>query len=154
MDLHGSTEGPRWTTTHTTPGIEGFEAAFRDGWRAFEDAAPCLDALDAAGIAFGALSNAAIDYQRQKLAACGLQRVPMLVGVDTLGFGKPDPKMFHLGCQKIGFDPADVVYVGDEFDIDGLGALDAGMQSVWLTDRLWRRTARTRRGSPMRRGRA
>ena len=48
-----------------------------------------LEALDAAGVPYGGLSNARSDYQVTKLAACGLARVPMLVGGDTLGFGKP-----------------------------------------------------------------
>ena len=75
----------------------------------------------------------------------------MLVGVDTLGFGKPDPtagqsraqtahpfrgkpdpEVFWEACRRIGFAPAEVLYVGDEFDIDGVGALDAGLESAWL----------------------
>ena len=62
--------------------------------------------------------NAAVAYQQEKLAASGLERMPMLVGVDTLGFGKPDPRVFALACELIGEDPADVAYVGDEYDID------------------------------------
>ena len=111
---------------------DGFEAAFVAGWRAHDDAIACLDALDAAGIPFGALSNAAVAYQEAKLEACGLVRVPMLVGVDTLGFGKPDPRVFALACERIGMDAADVAYVGDEYDIDALAADQAGLMGIWL----------------------
>ena len=111
---------------------EGFEAAFRAGWRAHDDAIGCLDDLAAAGIPFGALSNAAVAYQEAKLAASGLDRVPMLVGVDTLGFGKPDPRVFALACELIGEDPSHVAYVGDEYDIDAVAATAAGMRGIWL----------------------
>ena len=110
-----------------------FERHFREGWAAHPDAAPVLDALDAAGIPYGGLSNADFDYQVTKLAACGLERVPMLVGVDTLGFGKPDPAVFLLACERLGFAPAEVAYVGDEFDVDPLAAVAAGLgMGVWV----------------------
>ena len=111
---------------------EGFEAAFRAGWRAHDDAAACLDQLAQAGLPYGALSNAAVEYQVAKLAASGLERVPMLVGTDTLGFGKPDPRVFALACELIGEDPAHVAYVGDEFDIDAVAATAAGLRGIWL----------------------
>jgi len=109
-----------------------FEQAFRDGWRAHDDAAACLAALDARGIAYGGLSNAALAYQEQKLAACGLEHMPMLVGVDTLGFGKPRPEVFQLACEKLGVAPHQVAYVGDELDIDAVAAVRAGLQGIWL----------------------
>jgi putative hydrolase of the HAD superfamily len=111
---------------------DAFEAAFQAGWTAHDDAAACLDALDAAGIPYGALSNAPNDYQVRKLAASGLARVQMLVGVDTLGFGKPDPRVFALACELLGFDAQHVAYVGDEYDIDALAATQAGLQGIWL----------------------
>lgn len=110
----------------------GFEAAFRAGWRAHDDAVACLDELEAAGIPYGALSNAAVAYQEEKLAASGLARVPMFVGVDTLGFGKPDPRVFALACELIGEEPAHVAYVGDEYDIDAVAATQAGLLGIWL----------------------
>jgi putative hydrolase of the HAD superfamily len=96
------------------------------------DAAAALDELDALGLPYGGLSNAAFAYQEQKLAACGLARVPMVVGVDTLGFGKPDSRVFALGAERMGLRPQEIAYVGDEYDIDALAASDAGMVGIWL----------------------
>ncbi|MCR6712928.1 MAG: HAD family hydrolase [Demequina sp.] len=89
--LHVMYGGPELDDEAYDAWNEDFERAFQEGWRAHEDAAASLDVLDAEGIPYGALSNAAVAYQELKLAKCGLERVPMLVGVDTLGFGKPDP---------------------------------------------------------------
>lgn len=131
-DLHGEFGGPMMGDDAYEAWDEVFEQGFQDGWRAFDDALACLDALDAAGIAYGALSNARFDYQNEKLAAVGLERVQMLVGVDTLGFGKPDERVFALGAQRLGFAPAETAYVGDELDIDAVAATRAGLVGFWL----------------------
>jgi putative hydrolase of the HAD superfamily len=112
---------------------EEFEAAFRAGWVAHADASELLDALDAAGITYGAVSNAAVAYQTAKLARAGLERVPMLVGTDTFGVGKPDPRVFLEGARLLGVEPASAAYVGDELDIDARAATAAGLAlGVWL----------------------
>jgi len=131
-ELHTMYDGPHLDDDAYDAWNADFEQAFRDGWRAHDDAASCLDALEAAGIAYGALSNAAVAYQEEKLAACGLARVPMLVGVDTLGFGKPDRRVFALAAERLGFAPHQIAYVGDELDIDAVAASAAGMTGIWL----------------------
>lgn len=132
-DLHELFDGPYLDPEAYEAWDAAFEHYFREGWQAHPDAAPALDALDAAGIPYGGLSNAAHDYQVLKLAACGLERMPMLVGVDELGFGKPDPRVFALACERLGLPPEQVAYVGDEFDVDPLAAVAAGLGlGVWI----------------------
>ena len=109
-----------------------FERHFREGWRAFDDAAPVLDALEAAGIPYGAVTNADSAQQRLKLDTCGLERVEVSVALDTFGFGKPDARVFLEGARRLGMEPHQVAYVGDEPDIDALGAADAGLTGIWL----------------------
>ena len=53
--------------------------------RAFEDVPPLLDALDAAGIPYGAVSNNVHDYQRAKLDSAGLERIRREVWRTTWG---------------------------------------------------------------------
>ncbi len=130
-DLHAQFGGPTLTDAEYVEWEKIFEAAFQEGWEAHPDAEPFLDALDARGIAYGALSNAQASYQEHKLAAVGLGRVPMLVGVDTFGVGKPDPRVFLEACRRLGSEPAQTYYVGDEFDIDARAAVEAGLRGVW-----------------------
>jgi putative hydrolase of the HAD superfamily len=68
---------------------------------AFDDVLPFLDALDQAGIPYGAVSNNVHDYQRVKLDSAGLERIRFLVGTDTVGVPKPGPR--HLPRRR----PAD-----------------------------------------------
>lgn len=119
-----------------------FWGTFEQSWTAFDDSRPALDALASAGVRVGSLTNARVELQTRKLAAAGLEDVPLLVGVDTLGFGKPDPRVFAEACRRLGTDPARTAYVGDELDVDARAALAAGLVGVWL-DR-----PGTRRGGP------
>ena len=112
---------------------EVFEGGFVAAWRAHDDAPPLVDLLLAAGIPVGALSNASVAYQEGKLERTGFGgRVPMLVGVDTLGVGKPHPSVFVEAARRLGTDPARTAYVGDELDIDAAAAAAAGLVGIWL----------------------
>ena len=130
-ELHAAYGGPAMDEAAYDIWDAGFERHFREGWRAFDDVTALLDALDEAGLPYGAVTNADSAYQRLKLDACGLSRVPVLVGVDTFGVGKPDPRVFLEGALRLGVDPSDAVYVGDEPDIDARAAAEVGLVGVW-----------------------
>lgn len=131
--LHEMFGGPELSEADFAAWDEVFEGGFIAAWRPHADASPLVDALLAAGIPVGALSNAGVAYQEDKLARTGFGgRVPMLVGVDTLGVGKPDPAVFLEGARRLGTDPARTAYVGDELDIDAAAAAAAGLVGIWL----------------------
>lgn len=110
-----------------------FDATFESATAAFGDALPLVEALLEHGYLVGALSNASMSRQTEKLAKVGLGgHVPMLLGVDVLGFGKPDPRVFVEACRLLGTEPSETVYVGDELDIDARAAVAAGLHGVWL----------------------
>lgn len=111
---------------------EAFEAGFRSGWAVFDDVLAAVEELRAAGVLLGVVTNAAAPYQRAKLDAVGLADLPVLVGVDLLGVGKPDVRVFQEGARRLGVDPAVTAYVGDELHVDALGAHGAGLLGVWL----------------------
>jgi putative hydrolase of the HAD superfamily len=100
--------------------------------RAFDDVPPLLDALDAAGVPYGAVSNNVHDYQRVKLDAAGLHRIGVLVGTDTLGVAKPDPAIYLEGVRRLGTGPGDTLYIGDNRLLDAEGSTAAGLLGVWL----------------------
>jgi len=132
-ELHERFGGPALDDAGFARWDETFEAEFSGAWSAHEDVDAVVDRLLAAGLAVGALSNAAVAYQTRKLdRAALLERVPMLVGVDTLGFGKPDPRVFVEACRRLGTAPERTAYVGDELDVDAAAARAAGLVGVWL----------------------
>jgi putative hydrolase of the HAD superfamily len=109
-----------------------FQLGFVTGWRAHSDARPVIDTLTRLGIPFAAVTNAPVVSQKGKLDLTGLGDVEVLVGVDTLGHGKPSADVFLEGCARLGTDPSRTWYVGDDLDIDARGARDAGLLGVWL----------------------
>ncbi|WP_010094260.1 HAD family hydrolase [Burkholderia ubonensis] len=50
----------------------------------------------------------------------------------TLGAAKPEPEIFHAAANAVNVHPAELLHVGDDFHLDVLGALNAGLQAAWL----------------------
>jgi putative hydrolase of the HAD superfamily len=139
--LHAAFGGPVLDASASARWDATYEAAFRAAWRACPDALPLLDTLAAASLPVAAVTNMLADYQRRKLAAVGLlDRLRAVVGIDAVGVGKPDPRMFRQACGRLGVAPGEAAHVGDELDVDARGARDAGLLGIWL-DR--HRTGRT-----------
>ncbi len=48
---------------------------------------------------------------------------------------KPDPLLFSHACRTLGGAPAHAAMVGDRYDRDIRGALEAGLFTIWLNVR-------------------
>ena len=132
-ELHDEFGGPALDDAGFAAWDAVFDSSFREAWSAHEDVDEVLGRLLDAGLHVGALTNASLAYQSDKLERTGLaERVPLLVGVDTLGFGKPDPRVFVEACRRLGTVPARTAYVGDELDVDARAAVAAGLVGIWL----------------------
>ncbi len=106
-----------------------FEVFFSERQRVdlFDDALPALDYLSSRWPVV-ALSNGNADVQR-----VGLGRYfHAAVSARDVGAAKPDPRIFHSAAQAAGVDAAQVLHIGDDAHLDGVGGLRAGMQTVWL----------------------
>lgn len=111
----------------------GYAARFETEWRCFGDVRAALQRLDERGLSLGVVTNVGAVHQRRKLDRVGLDgRFEVLVGLDTLGVGKPEPAVFRHACELLGTTPADTAFVGDRLDHDALGARDAGLRAIWL----------------------
>lgn len=131
-ELHLAFGGPTVDEAFFPAWDEIFWTTFSSSFRPHEDVAAILELLAMAGLKVGSVTNARLALQVEKLATAGIAGVPVLVAVDTLGFGKPDARVFLEACRRLGTDPARTVYVGDEPDVDALGAAAAGLIGVWL----------------------
>lgn len=109
-----------------------YEVAIRAAWAPFDDVHAALDELDALGIPYGAVSNNVEEYQRGKLKAAGLERITVVVGSDTAGAPKPDPRPFLAGVALLGTAPGETLYVGDNPINDVQGAKAAGLPALLL----------------------
>ncbi len=93
----------------------------------YEDARPALAWL-ASRFPVVAVSNGNADVQRIGLGDyfhAGLS-------AQAFGAGKPDARIFHAAAFAAGVQPHEVLHVGDDAALDVVGALDAGLQAVWV----------------------
>jgi putative hydrolase of the HAD superfamily len=52
------------------------------------------------------------------------------------GYRKPDPRLFQQALKEMGLTTADdILYVGDNWECDIVGATNAGIKSVWIQRR-------------------
>ena len=115
--------------------FERYVAHYRTVWALFPDVLPALDAL-AASHRHAVLSNSSIHVQDHKLRALGVHdRFEAILCAAELGVSKPAAGAFLAACEALELAPHEVAYVGDHPEIDGRGAADAGLLSVWIDRR-------------------
>ena len=115
---------------------EAFEVFFaaRHEVTLFDDALLALEFLSAR-YPVVALSNGNADIRRIGLA----RYFQAAISAQAFGVGKPDPQIFHAAAGAVNVQPHNVLHVGDDATLDVLGALNAGMQTVWVNraDHFW-----------------
>ena len=107
----------------------GFEVFFAERQRVdlFDDALPALQRLSAR-FPVVALSNGNADVHRVGIGAHFVASVT----AREFGVAKPDVRIFHAAAQAAGVAPHEVLHIGDDAHLDGVGALNAGMQLAWI----------------------
>jgi putative hydrolase of the HAD superfamily len=99
-----------------------------------DDALPVLSRLSAMGMRLGLVSNGYVEELNFIMKQVGLPAslFSVLVGRDTVGVPKPDPRPFLHAAGSMGLRPDEILYVGDSFDKDYEGARGAGMRPLLL----------------------
>lgn len=106
-----------------------FEVFFAERHRVdlYEDALPALKHL-ASRFPVVALSNGNADVHRAGIG----EHFHAALSAQVFGVGKPDARIFHAAAQAAGVGAEAVLHVGDDAHLDGVGALNAGMQLAWV----------------------
>ena len=108
---------------------QAFEVFFeaRHSVQLFDDTLLALEFL-AGRFPLVAVSNGNADVQR-----IGLGRYfHASISAQQFGVGKPDPRIFHAAAGALDLLPSQVLHIGDDPELDVLGALNCGMQTVWV----------------------
>jgi putative hydrolase of the HAD superfamily len=102
----------------------------------FPGALEVLRTLRAKGKLLGLLTNGFSETHREKIAVLQIGELFDAIFIaDEVGMLKPDPLLFAHACTSMGVAPMYGAMVGDRYDRDIRGALDAGMYTVWLNVR-------------------
>lgn len=114
--------------------LEDYRRRCWEASRPFDGIPELLDALDAAGIPWGIVTNKLEGLAGPVVDGAGwTSRLGCLVGGDTAGRPKPAADPVLAACRALGVDPAGSVFVGDdERDVlAGRAAGTATMAASW-----------------------
>jgi putative hydrolase of the HAD superfamily len=89
-----------------------------------------LNTLRENGIKLGLLSDFPPETKIDNLGLSGYWDTVLCS--ETIGRLKPDPLPFQELCRAMAFPPEKILYVGNSFSYDVLGAQRAGMKAAWV----------------------
>lgn len=84
----------------------------------------------------GIITNGGVQTQTAKWLAAGLNTIvprERLWISEELGIAKPNPAIFRLTCEQLGFRASECLYVGDQIAIDIEGAKAANLKTRLAT---------------------
>jgi putative hydrolase of the HAD superfamily len=98
----------------------------------YEDVAPMLEELKKRNYVLGIITNA--DQSVIKLIdSLGLSRyLKAIITSEQAGAEKPDAAIFNAAYAQTGLQPDEMVYVGDQYKSDVVGAQKAGSRGILL----------------------
>jgi putative hydrolase of the HAD superfamily len=98
----------------------------------FDDVVPALRDLKSRGLILGLISNVERDLTAT-INELGLPSwLDIVVTSLDAGFSKPQPEIFQEAMRRAGVQPSQAVYVGDQYQVDCVGAEGAGMKGILL----------------------
>ena len=113
-------------------GLLGKMQQFKMNLVLFDDVAPALDDLKGRGLILGLISNVEQDmtdtFKKLKLPSW----LEIIVTSQDAGSNKPHPEIFQAALRQAGVQPSEAIYVGDQYQVDVIGANRVGMKGVLL----------------------
>ena len=92
-----------------------------------------LDYLTRRGYNLYILSNGFIEVQHKKLQSAGIEDYfERMVLSDEIGINKPDRRLFDYALEVTHSKAADTLMIGDNYDADILGAMQAGWGQIYF----------------------
>jgi len=111
---------------HADAAFEVFLAA-RQQVSLFDDVRPVLERWQAR-YKLISISNGNADLNRIGLG----HWFTVQLSAHEVGMAKPDPRIFQLACERAGVEPAQVLHIGDNHEIDCLAARRVGLNAAWV----------------------
>lgn len=109
--------------------LDNYEAAIAVHSRLFDGVAELLAGLEAAGLAWGIVTNKPARFTDPLVPLIGLGHAGCVVSGDTTPYPKPHPEPLLEAARRIGIPPEQCWYVGDDLRDIQAGAA-AGMLTV------------------------
>ena len=102
-------------------------ATARNSVELYPDALPALEAL-AAKWPVASLTNGNADLERIGLR----MHFAHHISARDAGVAKPDARIFLAAAEQLGVAPDQILHIGDDPELDVVGARDAGLRTAWI----------------------
>ena len=111
---------------------KAFSVGFK--FKNYNDSLPALQALKGKNIQMGVISNIGEQIDSYLDRAGFTDYFVYKITSFEAGCDKPQPQIFQLALKRAGVTAAEALFVGDQYDLDVLGARSAGITPI-LIDR-------------------
>ncbi|MDB5560870.1 MAG: HAD-superfamily hydrolase, subfamily variant 1 [Hyphomicrobiales bacterium] len=113
--------------------LADYEAIYPDFATLTAGARDVLTILSQHGFKLAIISNGNTVVQQRKIDAIGIRPLLQTVLVsETEGLRKPDPLIFLRAAERLGVPAAECLFVGDNPEVDIIGADAVGMQTAFF----------------------
>jgi putative hydrolase of the HAD superfamily len=83
----------------------------------------------------GVITNGYSSVQRGKMDTVGITKYfDDIIVSGEQPWEKPDPRIFLLACENLQVKPEEAVFVGDYYPNDIVGAMNAKIMPIWITE--------------------
>jgi putative hydrolase of the HAD superfamily len=103
----------------------------------YDDTLKTLETLKDRGLILGLISNAGKNMDKTYEDLGLLKYLDYFVTSFEVGYDKPQPEIFLAALQKAQLKAEETLYVGDQYDIDIVGAKGVGITAVLLDRNDW-----------------
>lgn len=109
-----------------------YKKCYESSWRAVPGTIELLNRLKGK-YKIGIISNNLLEEQNRKISKCGFTGLyDEMVVSDEYKINKPDKRLFQILLDKLGVNAEEAILIGDAWENDIIGAVNAGIKSIWF----------------------
>lgn len=118
--------------------LKDYETNFRFHCLPFPYLLETLNALRKEGYLLGIITNGMTEFQYRSIDGLGIRDYfdPILIS-EAEGLRKPEAAIFQRALEKLNLSATESVFVGDNLEVDILGAKSAGLKTIWKRNLHW-----------------
>lgn len=101
--------------------------------RLFPETKPIIDYLKGKNYVLSIMTNGFKEVQYPKIERSGLEPFFDYIFIsEEIGFNKPDIRIFEYALNKMKISADKAIFVGDDYEVDIIGAANAGIDQVYF----------------------
>ena len=115
--------------------LEVYYLEVYSGRKVYPEVMRVLNHFKKMGVQMGIISNTTNPQfmKEREMQIFGLQSYfEFAIYSSTTAFRKPHPAIFKLAIDNFKIEPQEILFVGDNFSLDVVGAKKVGMKSAWV----------------------